>query len=164
MESIITIATVLTMYFNAANDVNAPFMYNADLEDGVIHKIEVYEKKADNQLCAKMEYRYSYDEQGRLTSREVMRWDDSKKQWVNDFRHTYKYYKNGYNMETSKWDTSQKVYDLPMEVTLYREVAPSVTSVKTFRMNKTKDDMILTNSLLCMEPLDAVSDRLLAVR
>jgi hypothetical protein len=31
-------------------------------------------------------------------------------------------------------------------------------------MNKTKDDMILTNSLLCMEPLDAVSDRLLAVR
>ena len=54
MESIITIATVLTMYFNAANDVNAPFMYNSDLEDGVIHKIEVYEKKADNQMCAKM--------------------------------------------------------------------------------------------------------------
>jgi hypothetical protein len=164
MESIITIATVLTMYFNAANDVNAPYLYNADLENGVIHKIEVYEKKGDNQMCAKMEYRYSYDEQGRLTTREVVRWDQSMKQWVNDFRHTYKYYKNGYNMETSKWDTSLKVYDLPMEVTLYREVAPSVTSVKTFRMNKTKDDMILTNSLLCMEPLDAVSDRLLAVR
>ena len=46
MESIITIATVLTMYFNAANDVNAPYLYNSDLEDGVIHKIEVYEQKA----------------------------------------------------------------------------------------------------------------------
>ena len=56
MESIITIATVLTMYFNAANDVNAPYLYNSDLEDGVIHKIEVYEQKADNQMCAKMEY------------------------------------------------------------------------------------------------------------
>ena len=44
MESIITIATVLTMYFNAANDVNAPYLYNSDLEDGVIHKIEVYEQ------------------------------------------------------------------------------------------------------------------------
>ena len=54
MESIITIATVLTMYFNAANDVNAPYFYNSDLEDGVIHKIEVYEQKAEGQMCAKM--------------------------------------------------------------------------------------------------------------
>ena len=162
MESIITIATVLTMYFNAANDVNAPFMYNSDLEDGVIHKIEVYEKKADNQMCAKMEYRYSYDEQGRLTTREVMRWDDSKKQWVNDFRHTYKYYKNGYNMETSKWDAKQKGYDLPFEVTLYREVAPNVTSVRTFKMNEAKDNMYLTERLLCMESLEHISERLIA--
>ena len=164
MESIITIATVLTMYFNAANDVNAPFMYNSDLEDGVIHKIEVYEKKAEGQMCAKMEYRYDYDEQGRLTTREVMRWDDSQKQWVNDFRHTYKYYKNGYNMETSKWDAAQKGYDLPIEVTLYREVAPNVTSVKTFKMNETKDNMYLVNRMLCMEPLEVISNRLLAVQ
>ena len=162
MESIITIATVLTMYFNAANDVNAPFMYNSDLEDGVIHKIEVYEKKADNQLCAKMEYRYSYDEQGRLTSREVMRWDDSKKQWVNDFRYTYKYYKNGYNMESSKWDAHLQAYDLPFKVTLYREVAPSVTSVKTFKMNAAKDNMYLTDRMLCMESLEQISNHLIA--
>ena len=88
MESIITIATVLTMYFNAANDVNSQYVYNSDLEDGVIHKIEVYEQKADGQMCAKMEYRYSYDEQGRLTTREVVRWAENKQDWVNDFRHT----------------------------------------------------------------------------
>ena len=164
MESIITIATVLTMYFNAANDVNAPFMYNSDLEDGVIHKIEVYEKKADNQMCAKMEYHYEYDEQGRLTTREVKRWDSNKQEWVNDFRHTYRYYKNGYNMESSKWDTDLQAYDLPFEVTLYREVAPNVTSVKTFKMNATKDNMYLTDRLLCMESLEQISNRLLAVR
>jgi len=162
MESIITIATVLTMYFNAANDVNAPYLYNSDLEDGVIHKIEVYEQKAEGQLAAKMEYRYEYDEQGRLAMREVVRWDAAKQTWVNDFRHTYKYYKNGYNVETSKWDAVAQAYDVPAEVTLYREIAPSVTSVKTFRMNAAKDDMYLVNSLLCMEPLEAISDRLLA--
>ncbi len=162
MESIITIATVLTMYFNAANDVNAPFMYNSDLEDGIIHKIEVYEKKADNQMCAKLEYHYNYDEQGRLTTREVMRWDDSKKQWVNNFRHTYKYYKNGYNMETSKWDAKNKNYELPFEVTLYREVAPYVTSVTTYKMNAAKDNVYLSDRLLCMESLEQISERLIA--
>ena len=164
MESIITIATVLTMYFNAANDVNSRFLYNSDLEDGVIHKIEVYEQKADNQMCAKMEYRYDYDEQGRLTTREVMRWDDSKRQWVNDFRHTYKYYKNGYNMESSRWDAKLQAYDRPFEVTLYREVAPNVTSVKTFKMNEGKDNMYLTDRLLCMESLEQISERLIAAK
>ena len=146
MESIITIATVLTMYFNAANDVNSQYLYNSDLEDGVIHKIEVYEQKAD------------------LTAREVMRWDNTKHQWVNDFRHTYKYYKNGYNMETSKWDMTLNAYDVPAEVTLYREIAPSVTSVRTFRMNEAKNDMYLTNKMLCMEPLELISDRLMAIK
>ena len=164
MESIITIATVLTMYFNAANDVNSQYLYNSDLEDGVIHKIEVYEQKADNQVCAKMEYRYDYDDQGRLTTREVVRWDDNKQTWVKDFRHTYRYYKNGYNVETSKWDASAQAYDVPSEVTLYREVAPSVTSVKTFKMNEAKNDMYLVNSLLCMESLEMISDRLLALK
>lgn len=164
MESIITIATVLTMYFNAANDVNSQYLYNSDLEDGVIHKIEVYEKKANDQMCAKMEYRYSYDEQGRLTTREVVRWDEAKKDWVNDFRHTYKYYKNGYNMETSKWDAERQTYDIPSEVTLYREVAPAVTSVRTYRMNEAKNDMFLTSRMLCMEPLEVISDRLMAIK
>ena len=164
MESIITIATVLTMYFNAANDVNSRFLYNSDLEDGVIHKIEVYEQKADNQMCAKMEYRYDYDDQGRLTSREVMRWDSNKQDWVQDFRHTYKYYKNGYNMETCKWDAIRQCYDMPEEVTLYREVAPNVTSVKNYRLNAAKNDVTLTNSLLCMEPLEVISNRLLATK
>ena len=155
MESIITIATVLTMYFNAANDVNAPYLYNSDMEDGVIHKIEVYEQKTDNQVCAKMEYRYSYDEQGRLTSREVMRWDDSRQDWVNDFRHTYKYFKNGYNMETSKWDSAKQAYDLPSEVTLYRAAGLHMTSVKTYRMNESQDNMYLSNRMIVMEPVNS---------
>ena len=83
---------------------------------------------------------------------------------MNDFRHTYRYYKNGYNVETSKWDMDRNTYDVPSEVTLYREIAPSVTSVKTFKMNEAKNDMYLINSLLCMEPLEMISDRLLALK
>ena len=52
---------------------------------------------------------------------------------------------------------------MPMEGTLYREVAPNVTSVKTFKMNEAKNDMYLVNSLLCMESLEQISDRLLAM-
>ena len=97
MESIITAATVLTMYFNAINSNDVNYLYNADMEDNVVNKIEVYEKNADHQMAQKMEYKYEYDEQGRLVNKEMQSWDEAKKQWTKSSRLVYKYYKNGYN-------------------------------------------------------------------
>lgn len=161
MESIITAATVLTMYFNAINSNDVNYMYNGDMEDGVVSKIEVYEKNADQQMAQKMEYRYTYDEQGRLANKEMLSWDEAKKEWTKDSRLTYKYYKNGYNVEVSRWNQEKQQYDLPQEVTLYRSQAPNLTTVKTYRMNETQDNMYLSSSMIVMEPLDS---RLLAVK
>ena len=128
MESIITAATVLTMYFNAVNSNDA-------------------------------NYCYTYDEQGRLQNKEMLSWDDATQQWVKSSRLSYKYYKNGYNVEVGYWNAEQQQYDLPTEVTLYRSQAPNLTTVKTYKMNDQKDNMFLSSSMVVMEPLD---DRLLA--
>ena len=159
MESIITAATVLTMYFNAVNSNEANYMYNGDMEDGVVNKIEVYERNDRQQMEQKMEYCYAYDEQGRLQDKETLSWDEAKQQWTKSSRLTYKYYKNGYNVEVSYWNANKQQYELPTEVTLYRSKAPNLTTVKTYRMNETQDDMYLTSSMIVMEPLDS---RLLA--
>ena len=159
MESIITVATVLTMYFNAINSNDVNYMYNGDIEDGKVNKIEVYERNDIQQMEQKMEYCYEYDEQGRLTNKEMLTWDEANKQWAKSSRLTYKYYKNGYNVEVSYWNADKQQYDLPTEVTLYRSQAPSLTTVKTYKMNEKQDNMYLTSSMVMMEPLDS---RLLA--
>ena len=159
MEAIITAATVLTMYFNAVNSNDANFMYNGDIEDGRVNKIEVYERNDNQQMEQKMEYCYEYDDQGRLTNKEMLTWDEANKQWAKSSRLTYKYYKNGYNVEVSYWNADKQQYDLPTEVTLYRSQAPSLTTVKTYKMNEKQDNMYLTSSMVMMEPLDS---RLLA--
>ena len=159
MESIITAATVLTMYFNAINSNDVNFMYNGDMEDGIVNKIEVYERNDNQQMEQKMEYCYEYDEQGRLTNKEMLTWDEATKEWAKSSRLTYKYYKNGYNVEVSYWNADKQQYDLPAEVTLYRSQAPNLTTVKTYKMNEKQDNMYLTSSMVMMEPLD---DRLLA--
>ncbi len=161
MESIITAATVLTMYFNAINSNDANYLYNADMEDGIVNKIEVYEQNANSQMTHKMEYRYEYDEKGRLVNKQMLRWNDAKNDWTEDCRLVYKYFKNGYNVEVSKWNAEKQAYDLPSEVTLYRSVSPLLTSVKTYRMNETKDNMYLSDRMVVMESIDS---RLLAKR
>ena len=50
MESIITAATVLTMYFNAVNSNDVNYMYNGEMEDGVVNKIEVYAQNDKKQM------------------------------------------------------------------------------------------------------------------
>ncbi len=160
MESIITAATVLTMYFNAINSNDVNYLYNADMQGDVVNRIEVYERGADNQMAQKMEYRYEYDEQGRLINKQMLRWDNAKKDWTEDCRLAYKYFKNGYNVEVSRWNAEKQAYDLPSEVTLYRSMSPMLTSVKTYRMNEKKDNMYLCDRMVVMESID---DRLLAL-
>ncbi|MCR5579806.1 MAG: DUF3836 domain-containing protein [Prevotella sp.] len=154
MEAIITAATVLTMYFNAINSNDVNYMYNGDMEDSKVNKIEVYEKNSDQQMEQKMEYCYKYDEQGRLADKEMLSWDEAKQQWTKSSRLTYKYFKNGYNVEVSYWNSDKQQYDLPAEVTLYRSQAPNLTTVKTYKMNEQQDNMYLSSSMIVMEPLD----------
>jgi hypothetical protein len=155
METIITAATVLTMYFNAINSNDVNFMYNGDMEDGVVNKIEVYERNSDQQMEQKMEYCYKYDEQGRLADKEMLSWDEAKQEWAKSSRLTYRYFKNGYNVEVSYWNKEKQAYDLPAEVTLYRSQAPNLTTVKTYKMNEKQDNMYLSSSMIVMEPLDS---------
>ena len=155
METIITAATVLTMYFNAINSNDVNFMYNGDMEDGVVNKIEVYERNSDQQMEEKMEYCYKYDEQGHLADKEMLSWDEAKQEWAKSSRLTYRYFKNGYNVEVSYWNKEKQAYDLPAEVTLYRSQAPNLTTVKTYKMNEKQDNMYLSSSMIVMEPLDS---------
>ena len=146
METIITAAMVLGMYFNANFEANAQSVDNAIVQQNVAQKIE---------------YRYEYDEQGRLSNKETLSWDEAKKEWQKSSRLSYKYYKNGYNVEVSSWNADKQAYDIPSEVTLYRSQAPNLTTVKTYKMNDTHDNMYLTSRTVVMEPLGT---NLLAVK
>ena len=133
MKAIITAAMVITMCLSTVNSHAAG-------------------KQIETQ---KVEYRYEYDEQGRLANKEMLSWDEATQQWQKSSRLTYKYYKKGYNVEVSEWNANKQTYDIPSQVTLYRSQAPNLTSVKIYKMNETRDNMYLTSRTVMMEPLNA---------
>ena len=133
MKAIITAAMVIAMCLSTVNSHAA-------------------DKQNETQ---KIEYRYAYDEQGRLAFKEMLSWDEATQQWQKSSRLTYKYYKNGYNVEVSEWNANKQTYDIPSQVTLYRSQAPNLTSVKIYKMNETRDNMYLTSRAVMMEPLNA---------
>ena len=86
METIITAAMVLGMYFNANVNANAQSVDNAVIQQKVAQKTE----------C-----RCKYDEQGRLANKETLSWDEAKKEWQN-MTGNWTGVKGG-TMETKKW-------------------------------------------------------------
>ena len=98
METIITAATVLSMFMNLSNDVNAPYYYNADVENGQVKTLYVYNDN-EGQLSARLSYHYTYDEEGRLKSKVAYRHDGLDGQEKPSFRLDYAYNAEGYSVE-----------------------------------------------------------------
>jgi hypothetical protein len=45
----------------------------------------------------------------------MLSWDEAKKDWVKNSCLTYKYYKNGYNVEVRHWNAEKQQYELPQD-------------------------------------------------
>ena len=74
MDAIITAATVMAMYFNSLGSENSRYLYNADIQDGKVASINVYDN-SEKYLSQKLQYRFLYDSDNRLVSKEALEWN-----------------------------------------------------------------------------------------
>lgn len=102
METIITIFTVLSMYMSASQNMNSNYWYNAEMEDGIVKTIYVFENN-NEQLTRKLAYHYEYDTQGRLTEKTVCRWDEWTKEYQPEYKLEMTYQSDGYELARSVW-------------------------------------------------------------
>ena len=72
MNTIITICTVLSMYMTSLENVNSEYFYNADIVNGIVTTMYVYDS-SDTGLTPKFSYDFKYDAEGRLIEKTVNR-------------------------------------------------------------------------------------------
>ena len=109
METIITAATILAMYFNSATIDGSKYCYNADLSNGQVTTLYVYAQKGE-QLRNHLEYRYEYDKADRLVQKETLRWDAESQQWRRKSCLCFSYNETGYTVEHCLWDSKLQAY------------------------------------------------------
>lgn len=153
METIITAATIMAMYLNSANDMSSPYYYNADVEDGRVKTMYVLESNGES-LNNKLEYRFCYDDEGRLTSKEALRFNAATGKHESEYRIDYTYTADGYTMERCRWNSRKQAYDSADMRTEYRKEFDNVLSVSTFKWNEKRNDMLLVDNMLIMTPYD----------
>ena len=160
MSTIITVTTIMSMYMNLTTNVeNSNYCYNADIEDGKVKAMVVYDKDGES-LCAKLKRLYTYDEQGRLVKRETLAWNNAKQTWTKNSCLCYNYNAEGYTVEKRLWDDNKNDYASAKEYSSYTIVMDNVMAVNNYKYDKDSGDYKMTDRLLM---LTTFADRLMAM-
>ena len=145
METIITVLTVLSMYMNAVQNVNSEYFYNAEIENGVVTTLYVYNQEEVG-LSPRLAYRFDYDAQGRLTEKVVCRWDNWNKSYQPSYRLQYNYTDEGYELAHSVWNKNNQEWKDAKEKVIYHIEKDQVLSVN-YLEKKNQGDYRLSNHL-----------------
>lgn len=147
METIITAATVLSMFMNLSNDVNSPYYYNADVENNQVKTLHVYNDN-DGLLSARLSYHYTYDEEGRLKSKVAYRHDGLDGQEKPSFRLDYAYNAEGYSVERSEWNAEKRCFDKARSKTEYVSAMENLMAVTNYERSEELETMQKKESFL----------------
>lgn len=160
METIITVATILSMYLNASIDNKGQYFYNADIENGQVTTMYVYDRTFDG-LSPKLEYRFTYDDAERLTAKEAFAWNEESGEWQHSYKLNISYTNDGYEVERSNWDSMANAYKTAEEKAVYRFEFNHLMSVNYLELDHEKNTFNLVNQMLIMNPKN---DLLLATK
>lgn len=130
METIITIFTVLSMFMNLSQSTDSQYFYNADIEDGIVKTMYVYNYNGEG-LTPKLACHYTYDLQGRLIEKEVCRWDMWTKEYCPDYKMELNYHLNGYDLTRSDWNKKEQDWTPSKDKAIYHIENEQLLSVST---------------------------------
>ena len=155
METIITAATILSMYLSTATNENAMYCYNANIDNGRVNTMYVYNRDG-NYLTAKLAYNYEYDDQDRLVKKEVLRWNERRNEWVKDHCLELTYDIEGYEVSKRNWNRKDQAYELAKEKAVYHYEFSQVMSVNYLRRHATEKDFESVDKMLVMNPAEDI--------
>lgn len=152
MSTIITTATVMAMYLNIAGGTHSPYAYNADIENNRVKTMYVMDKSG-NSLSRKLKYTYSYDAEGRLSSKTASCYNSRTGEYVPASRLEFSYTTDGYAIERSTWNSHSKNFNRPNSRTEYRHEVGPVLAVTTYEWSNAEDKMLPVEKMLVMTPV-----------
>ncbi|MGL4293131.1 MAG: DUF3836 domain-containing protein [Bacteroidales bacterium] len=97
------------------------FIYDTKYENQQIISKTVFEKNEDtNGLNPKTKYEYKYDDQHRIVEKSAFRWNEQKREWINNFQMLCTYNENGTVMvKFAQWDKKKDSFSLNPQTHTY---------------------------------------------
>lgn len=158
MDIIITVFTVLSMYLNLSQNSTNEHYYNAEIEDGVLNTLYVYDNKSDY-LVPTYAYHFDYDVQGRVVEKATYKWDVETRTYEPYYKLQFTYSSNNYEIAHCVWSKNTKEWKAAQEKMVYTLDDDHLRSVTHIQFQES-EELPTVKELFIQNPYD---DYLLAL-
>ena len=147
---LITAALLFASMLNMTAQTSEKYFVNNNvMTNGNVTTVHTCEIVLDT-LSQKLKTVYDYDLQGRVTKRELMKWNERKQQWVNLKRWTYSYDENRTSIDFAVWNRREGCYNPVRDRKVYDFISEKVICVNDYKRNEKRDELQLMGSCLLM--------------
>ena len=147
---LITAALLFASMLNMTAQTSEKYFVNNNvMTNGNVTTVHTCEIVLDT-LSQKLKTVYDYDLQGRVTKRELMKWNERKQQWVNLKRWTYKYDGDRTSIDFAVWNKHKGCYNPVRDRKVYDFISDKVICVNDYKRNDKLDDLQYMGSCLLM--------------
>jgi YD repeat-containing protein len=152
MDIIITVFTVLSMYLNLSSNPNSDYCYNADIENGVVNALYVFDNKSDY-LTPTYAYQFTYDEAGRLSEKATYNWNKETKTYEPYYKLQFDYNGLGYELSHCLWSKNTQTWQPADESMVYFLDNNHLRSV-THYQHEQETDQTTVSHLFVQDPYE----------
>ena len=147
---LITAALLFASMLNMTAQTSEKYFVNNNvMTNGNVTTVHTCEIVLDT-LSQKLKTVYDFDLQGRVTKRELMKWNERKQQWVNLKRWTYSYDENRTSIDFAVWNKHKGCYNPVRDRKVYDFISEKVICVNDYKRNEKLDDLQLMGSCVLM--------------
>ena len=147
---LITAALLFASMLNMTAQTSEKYFVNNNvMTNGNVTTVHTCEIVLDT-LSQKLKTVYDYDLQGRVTKRELMKWNERKQQWVNLKRWTYKYDGDRTSIDFAVWNKHKGCYNPVRDRKVYDFISDKMICVNDYKRNEKRDELQLMGSCLLM--------------
>lgn len=147
---LITAALLFASMLNMTAQTSEKYFVNNNvMTNGDVTTVHTCEIVLDT-LSQKLKTVYDFDLQGRVTKRELMKWNERKQQWVNLKRWTYSYDGDRTSIDFAVWNKRKGCYNPVRDRKEYDFISDKVICVNDYKRNDKLDDLQYMGSCLLM--------------
>lgn len=117
---VISVIIAFTFVINAlsSNRVNN-FAYNTETENGQVITQTVFKVENNKYLYYHLKYNYTYDKAGRISTKEVLKWNEATQSFEKHHSLNF-FYTDDLTIEYATWNAKEKAYSNIREKAVYQ--------------------------------------------
>ena len=141
---VLSVVFALTSVVNAVSGNNVKdFAYNSEKQENGVETQTVYKVKEGKYLERHLQYNYTHDEKGRVSAKEILKWNRDNSRFEKQYCLNFSYTDNEVNVEYVAWNNKIGDYTDVKAKAVY-QINAMGTSYQSYKWNKKDNSWNLT--------------------